>query len=93
MKGNKKVTVKEALWPGDETEWDYKGELDAEGKACGRGYAAKAGGWYRYSGEWLDDRIMGIGEYNGDGRELSGEWRNGRPHGKFEDKSVGGVMK
>ena len=42
--------------------FEYKGELDMEGKACGHGVAVHSKDpTIRYVGTWLDDEYHGIG--------------------------------
>ena len=38
---------------GNEEQWEYKGDMDEEGKACGQGDAKS--GEESYSGFWMSD--------------------------------------
>ena len=41
--------------------YDYRGELDREGRACGYGIAVRTNdSTWRYEGTFLDDKIEGL---------------------------------
>ena len=44
-----------------EDTWDYEGEIDEDGLACGFGVADTGDGW-TYVGTFFNDKFEGIGE-------------------------------
>ena len=49
----------------DRKLYEYSGELDADGKACGKGLATMTGSdcGVVFEGTWLNDRLHGIGKH------------------------------
>ena len=68
-------------------DWDYEGEIDENGKACGTGKASSI--TTRYEGSFLNDKMEGIGTYSThhpmQESKLVGEFRDGKMHGKITD--------
>ena len=61
--------------------WDYEGEIDENGFACGRGVATFKGN--HYEGTFFLDRFEGIGIITqSDGLRIEGEFTRGTYHGK-----------
>ena len=63
-------------------EYEYEGELDKQGQACGQGIARCSDG-HSYTGTFLSDKMHGIGviRYK-DGSVEQGRWQDGHIHGK-----------
>ena len=64
--------------------WEYKGELQADGKPCGWGIAIHKYLLVEYEGTWLDGQRHGLGQIKDlyFGVFSQGEWRAGSKHGK-----------
>ena len=45
-------------------EWEYEGEIDESGKACGIGKASYRSNSHIWKGSFLNDTFEGIGTYN-----------------------------
>ena len=76
---------------GNGTTWEYIGELDTDGKACGQGFAYRfgakggynSGDLYLWTGTFLNDKAEGICKYQ-TGATVSVKYENDT--GKFEPR-------
>ena len=50
------------LFPNETEEWDYEGELDQEGLACGMGELSNKDGDMSYRGMFVGDKYEGTGK-------------------------------
>ena len=67
----------------DGDEFQYHGQLDEDGVACGDGIGTFPNG-DTHKGQFKDDKPHGVGVYTyEDGTRYEGEFKAGRMHGKI----------
>ena len=99
-RGKKKIHIKgvNRYFPEEGEDWDYEGELDQDGLACGMGELSNKDGNHSYTGCFVNDKFEGIGVYaypneyrRNDDDTFDGEWKNGLKHGKITFHDAGGA--